>query len=58
MNDHHEDILSLLQQAKSGIIMSNCGWNTKDVLLIPSLQASKASKQASKHAPGKIKGWE
>jgi hypothetical protein len=53
MKDHHEDKLSLLQQAKIIIIMSKCGRNSETVLLIPSLQAS-----SNQQAPGKIKRWE
>jgi hypothetical protein len=56
MKDHHEDKLSLLQQGKSVIIITRYGCNSEVVPLIPSLRGSKASKQASKLAPGKIKG--
>jgi hypothetical protein len=58
MKDHHEDKLSLLQQGKSVIIITRYGCNSEVVLLISPLQASKASKQASKLAPGKIKRGE
>jgi hypothetical protein len=56
MKDYHEDKLSLLQQGKSVIIITRYGCNSEVVPLISSLQARKASKQASKLAPGKIKG--
>jgi len=53
MKDRLDGTLSLLQQAKSDIVLSYCGWNREDVPLILSLQAKHPKK-----APGKIEGWE